>query len=372
MRIPLSSFRSLVTLALSIGCLLLVVMWPGWFTVFRAEGYYSTSSVTVTGDLAASTATAQNRNIGIRLGALRSGATGSGGTGGGASADGSRQVGFGGLGFFLNGLGSFGDQQATSREPGFDFHTAGLTLGADYKLTNNLILGAAFGYLNTQAELDASAGHVTANGYSLSAFGTYYIANTMHVDGIATYGWNAYDIERNIQGLNETARGNPAGNQFAISVGSGYDFNFGPLTAGPTLRVNYLNVHINGYQERGAAISDLKVNSQNPESLTTDLGAQVSYAISMPWGVLSPMARFEWEHEYKNDSRLIVSRFVANPGAVVLTPTNNPDRDYFNLGAGLTATFKRGTSAFFYYEAVLGRDNYTNHSFTAGVRFEFD
>ena len=370
------SFRSSVTLTLSIGCLLLVVIWPGWFTVFRAEGSYTPTTnftdVAVTGDVAASTAAVQNTNIGIRLATLRGGGTGSGGTGGGASADASRQAVFGRLGLFLNGLGSFGDQDKTSRQPGFDFHTTGLTLGADYKLTDNLILGTAFGYLNTQAEINASAGHVATNGYSLSAFGTYYIANTMHVDAITTYGWNAYDIERNIQGINETARAHPAGNQFAISVGSGYDFNFGPLTAGPILRVNYLDAHVNGYQERGAATSDLKVNSQNPESVTTDLGAQVSYAISVPWGVLSPMARFEWEHEYKNDSRLITSRFVTNPGTVLVAPTNDPDRDYFNLGAGLTATFKRGTTAFFYYEAVLGRDNYTNHSFTAGVRFEFD
>ena len=198
-----------------------------------------------------------------------------------------------------------------------------MTTGGDYKLTNNLILGAAFGYIKSRAELHAFAGHTTMNSCSLSAFGTYYIAKKMYVDGIGTYGWNTYDIERNVRGANETARGYPDGNRFALSVGSWYDFNFGPLSAGPTLRVNYLNVHIDGFQERGAGTSNLKVNSQNLESLTTDLGGQVSYAISMLCGVLSPMARSEWEHEFKNDSRLVTVRQVDHSSSTVSVSTNS-------------------------------------------------
>jgi outer membrane autotransporter protein len=372
-RNSLISSRSSITLVLAIACVALAVMWPGWLTAFRAEGAYQPQGdvSAAAGGAAVATASVQNTNISIRLGALRGEIPTPAGSGSGASADPVHQLDFGRLGLFLNGLGSFGDQQKTPRELGFDFHTGGFLLGGDYKLTNNLILGAALGYLNTRAQLDDSAGHVTNNGYNLSAFGTYYIANTMHVDGIATYTWNAYDLERNVQSASETARGHPDGNQFALSVGSGYDFHVGALTAGPTFRVNYLNIFIDGYRERGAATSDLKVNSQTITSVTTDLGAQVTYAISVPFGVLSPTVRFEWEHEFENNSRTITSHSVVDPGSVLTVKTNGPDRDYFNLGAGVSATFKRGMSTFFYYEAVLGRNNFTNNSFTAGLRFEF-
>jgi outer membrane autotransporter protein len=53
--------------------------------------------------------------------------------------------------------------------------------------------------------------------------------------------------------------------------------------------------------------------------------------------------------------------------------TNDPDRHCFNLGAGVTANFKRGVSGFFYYETVLGRGHVTAaHSFTAGLRYQFE
>lgn len=309
----------------------------------------------------------------VPLGALTGGAlTGmipSGERGGGASAD--RSGFLNRLGFFANGQGSFGSQDATSREPGFDFHTAGITLGADYRLTDQFLLGMAFGYLRTKSDFDASAGNSTTNGYSLSAYGSYYILDKLYVDGIATFGWNNYDTDRNIPNVNATADGSTDGTQFAISVSTGYNFNVGAFTFGPTGRVNYVRVHVDGYQETGAEPFNLNIGSQTPESVTTALGAQATYAISTQWAVLTPLVRFEWDHEYKGGGRTVTASVVADPATNVAVQTNNPDRDYFNLGVGLSATFKQGVSAFLYYETVLGRDNFTNNAFTGGIRFEF-
>ena len=106
--------------------------------------------------------------------------------------------------------------------------------------------------------------------------------------------------------------------------------------------------------------------------MTTVLGGSAAYAFSLPWAVLLPTMLFEWEHEHLDSSRLISGALVVDPAQTVFgAPTNNPDRNYFNLGAGITATFPRGISAFFFYETVLGRADFTAHSFTAGVRFEF-
>jgi outer membrane lipase/esterase len=352
---------------------------------------------TVLGNLAITTTTVQNTNIGLRLAALRRGTTGvvsvSGlslnvagqqmplgtvasfvpGLGGGASADPSNPL--GGLGIFLNGQGSFGDQDPTSREPGFKFDTQGMTLGGDYRVTDNIVLGAAFGYLHTAADLDQSGGRVKMNGYSGSLFGSYYVADKFYVDAIATYGRNDYGVTRNVTfgDGSVTARSDPDGRQLSVSSSAGYNFSFGPWTVGPLAKVTYINVHIDGFQERGADIFNLAVRRQTLESLATDLGGQVSYAISTPWGVLTPLARVEWEHEFKGGARFINGSLVADPlGTTFGAQTNNPDRNYVNLATGVTGTFQRGVSAFAHYETVLGRANVTNHSFTAGIRFQFE
>lgn len=340
------------------------------------------------GTVALTTTSVQTTNIGLRLNALRRGAAGVTMSGvalnidgqpvpvgaltslsGGASADRSSMLGR--LGMFANGQGSFGDQDATSREPGFDFHTAGLTVGGDYRFTDKFLLGIALGYLRTKATFDASAGESKINGYSVSAYGNYYVWDKLYVDGIATFGWNTYDTTRNIAQTAAAAQGDTEGTQVAISVSSGYNFSAGAFTFGPTGRVNYVRVHIDGFRETAAEPFNLKIGSQTVESVTTGLGGQVTYALSMPWGVLTPLARFEWEHEYKGNSRTVTASLVADPTTTAAVQTNGPDRDYLNLGVGLSATFKRGVSAFVAYDTVTGRAHFTSHAFNAGLRFEF-
>ena len=345
------------------------------------------------GTVALTTTSVQTTNIGLRLAALRRGATGvsvsgvslnidgqsaplsavtsliaSLGQGGGASAD--RASTLGRLGVFVNGQGSFGGQDPTSREPGFDFYTAGMTAGVDYRLTDQLVLGAALGYLRTKSTFDASAGDSRINGYSVSAYGSYYLVEKLYLDGIATFGWNQYSNERSIANA-FTANSSTDGTQVALSVSTGYDFNIGAFSFGPTARVNYVRVHIDGYREGGADLFNLSISSQTIESVTSAMGGEARYAVSTAWGVLTPQMSLEWEHEYKGDSRIITASVLADPTTSVAVRTNSPDRDYVNLGAGLSATFKGGVSAFAHYQAVLGRAHFTNHSFNTGVRFEF-
>ncbi len=296
--------------------------------------------------------------------------------GGGASADSSS--GPSKFGIFANGQGSFGDQDATSREPGFDFHTAGVSVGGDYRFTDRFISGLAFGYLRTNADFHSSAGDFTSDTYSLSAYGTYYVLDKLYVDGIVTYGWNTYDTERSVANTGK-AKGSTAGTHLSPSVSAGYNFNSGAFTFGPTGRVEYLRVDINAFREHGADPFNLSIRSQKIESVITALGGRLTYAIATPWAVLLPLVRSEWVHEYKGDSRQLVGSFTANPApagptvssTVFTVQTTSPNRDYCNLGAGLSATFKSGVSAFIYYEAILGRTHFTDNAFHAGVRVEF-
>ena len=218
---------------------------------------------------------------------------------------------------------------------------------------------------------DASAGDATINGYSLSAFTNYYIMDRLYVDGIVTFGGNTYDTERNISGASATANGSTEGTQLSVSTSTGYDFNSRGFTFGPRFSVNYVRIHIDSYSERGASPFNLQFDSQTIESVSTTLGGQVMYAISMTWGVLSPLLSVDWEHEYLGNSRTVTGTVVATPSSVVVVQTSSPTRDYCNLGVGATATFKGGLSAFFRYGEVLGRSNFTDHSFNVGARLEF-
>ena len=310
------------------------------------------------------------------------------------------------LGLFANGLFSIGNTDPTSNEDGFDFHTYGVIAGVDYRFTTKLVLGGTFNYQSINNDLDntstlvlnvptsVSGGSADTRSYGFSLYGTYYVLEQFYVDGILGFGWNNYRLDRVISydlgptasstspggttpPVNQIARAEPDGHHFSFSAGAGYDFRQGALTFGPLARLQYFKLKINGYQEKINNTNPgfgwaLALDSQDVESLTTVLGGRASYAISTGLGVLLPQVRIEWEHEFKNDSRILTAQFLSDPQRQPIRyTTDNPDRNYANIGVALSATFRGGIAAFIDYETVLGLANVSRHDITLGIRGEF-
>src|SRR5262245_30395739 len=182
-----------------------------------------------------------------------------------------------------------------------------------------------------RSDFDGNAGEVSSKGLLLSAYAGFTLGG-FHADGILSYGWMHYDTERNLFSPTGrvTAKASPGGDQFAVAGNTGYDWSFGALTVGPSIRVTYVDVAVESFTERGGGPFNLKVHRQTSESLTTALGGEVSYAISVPFGVLTPLVRFEWEHEYLAGSRLVTGTLVSDSTQTLFgARSDSPDRDYF-------------------------------------------
>lgn len=341
----------------------------------------------------------QFQNIGARLAALRAGGAGistkglalhsngrtlpgeafealfaAAATGGGASADPPQEISR--LGVFINGSISFGDKDGSDQEGGFDFDSQGVTAGVDYRFTDSLLFGVAFGVAFSDVENDGGAGTTDVTGYTVSVYGNHYVTENFFIDGMASFTWSSIDSQRNITIVTtttgtqtEVASGDTDGRQYAFSVGAGYDFTSGAWTFGPYARAAYMDGDIDGYTESGAPLFGLAFSDQDFDSLQSTLGGQVSYAIATTWGTVVPQVRIEWGHEFENDRRNIVAQFIAEP-VPISTPTEDPDRNFFSLGLGLSAFFGERTSAFVDYSTALGLRDTTSHTLTAGLRLQ--
>ncbi len=300
------------------------------------------------------------------------------------------------LGVFLNGHGSFGSRDDSTREPGFDFHDGGLTVGADYRFADEFVAGLAFTFIAGRADFNANLGDTDSRSYGLTAYATYS-PGRFYLDGSFGFAWNTYDTSRNIfysagpgargtaclgAGVNgvctvplvvdRTAKGDTDGRQFSFNIGMGYDFPIGALTITPTLRIETLYLEIDGYRESGAGGLDLEIKKQELLSVQSALGGRIAYAISTRFGVFVPQVMAEWRHEFEDDSRNIRARYLHDvTNTLFSVPTDEPDRDYFALGAGLSVLLGRGIGAFFNYETALGLNRITHHQFTGGFRMEF-
>jgi len=284
----------------------------------------------------------------------------------------------GNLGVFINGSVSFGDKASSSNELGFDVDTKGITFGADYRFSDKFIAGAAIGYVNNETDFDSNSGGMDVDGYTLSAYSTYYHDENSYLDAIFTIGWNDFNNTRSVNiGSGFPAAeiaGDTDGQEYSLSIGGGYDFYHNNLSFGPVARINYIKANIDSYAEGSSTGFELDYGSQDIESLTSTLGGQLSYAISTSSGIISPQLLFEWAHEFMNDSRFITANFLYDTSASPLKfnlRTDDPERNYLNLGVGLSATFAAGKSAFIFYETNLQREDIDLNTISAGLRLTF-
>jgi outer membrane autotransporter protein len=288
------------------------------------------------------------------------------------------------LGGFFNLKYRTGNQDKTTNEAGFDYSGWGLTAGADYKLTNNVVAGLSISYLDDSVEYDDNRGDMDSKSWGANLYGTLWLADGLYVEGILGYNRHDHSMERRINytvgttTINQIASADPNGNQFSASLGGGYDTDFNGFGIKPAVRLDYFSNKMDDYTESmsdptgpGGSLA-LTMDSVTYTSLTSHVGAALSRAISFSSGILVPQLQFEWIHEFKTDDKKLGGRFINDhSGTPVLVLTDNEDSDYYNLGVSVSGQFANGKSAFVSYDTLLGLKDVTHHSINAGLRIEF-
>jgi outer membrane lipase/esterase len=285
------------------------------------------------------------------------------------------------IGGFITGGYGFGNVDESSFVSGFDFDTQEVTIGADYRLTTNAVIGLALGYSNFDADYDQGNGQkLESDTWIASLYGSYFVSDQFHLDGTLTYARANYDSTRriNYSTIDRTATGNFDTNLYGASLTGGYDL---PLPELP-LRglevmlvggVDYLHASVDGFSETGGQELDLSYGDSDVDSLRTQLGLDVGMPISTGFGVIRPAVTGRYVHEFLNDgsdTRVVYVNDPTNLSSFVVSDAP-VDRNYFTVGAQVTSQLPNGIAAFASYDTVLGLENVTSHLFQIGLRMEF-
>ncbi len=256
-------------------------------------------------------------------------------------------------GSFVSGTGVF-----TSR--GSDFTTGAVTFGADYRVADNFVIGAALGYAHTFVPLHAG-GSFEINSGLISLFATAYNKG-FFVDGIVGVGYHSYDTERASTG--GFARGDTDGASIHTYLGGGYDCHFGAFTIGAIASLRYTDVAVDGFTEHGS-LAPIRVTSGSLDVLQSAVGLRLAYAWKVGGVIVIPQVRMQWGHEFLD------TRGTVNPREPFTPQRTQLGRDSFLLDAGASLRLSPAVSVFGFYSGDIGRENYTSHSVNAGVSVSF-
>jgi autotransporter-associated beta strand protein len=258
-----------------------------------------------------------------------------------------------------------------------DQTTGGVQIGADYRFTPHLRVGAMFSYNHTDADLDNNGSKATLDSYAPGVYLSYAQAG-WYANALINYGFDNFTEDRHIGlgGFSAVAHGAPSGDQATGNLDGGYDFHLNNWTFGPLLGVQYTHLDVNSYTEDGAEslAADESVASQQADSVRSRLGGHASYDFHTGKVVLTPHLDASWQHEFLDNADGI-DAVIVSPATAGAPPfsvrTQDPSRESALLDCGLNAQLCGQVSVFGDYLVQVGQSDYFGQSVQAGVKIGF-
>jgi uncharacterized protein YhjY with autotransporter beta-barrel domain len=258
--------------------------------------------------------------------------------------------------------------------PHADTTTGAVQIGADYRITPHLRVGAIFGFGHTDADLDDNGSKATVDSYAPGAF-ISYAQNGWYANALGSYGFNNFTEDRHLSigGVTAVAHGAPSGDQIVGDLDGGYDFHLKKWTFGPLAGVQYTHLEVDSFTEDGAdaLASDEAVGKVETDSLRSRLGVHVSYVFQTGKVLLTPHLDASWQHEFMDQSRGITSQFTSVGAGSFTVDTPQPSRDSALIDGGLSADLNGQVSLYLDYLVQAGQSNYFGQSVQAGAKVGF-
>lgn len=271
------------------------------------------------------------------------------------------------ISLFVDGARVNGSQDQTTNEVGYDLDTDHFTVGVDYRISDALVAGFAYGSSDTTLEYSAAGNQTDNKTDHYILYASWYREN-FAVDTLLAYADGEFDTRRRI--LGSTAIGNTDNSLVYFSIAGSYDFVEGGLSWGTFASFDYLDGTIDAFSETNGGGWEVAFAKQDVKSQIYAMGVQARYAASVGWGVLVPHIRAEWRTELEDGRDFIVGRFVQDPSSSFALAADDPDDNWFQVSTGVSAQFARGIAVFADYEEVLEYADTDLRTITLGVRWE--
>ena len=190
----------------------------------------------------------------------------------------------------------------------------GVVAGTDVRV-DNWLLGAALGYSQSNADVDAVASSSEANSLLLALYaGTSSGPWNLRLG--ASYAFNQIDADRTIAypGYSERASADYDGGTTQVFAEVGYGFMFQSVALEPYAGLAWVNLHTDGFTESGSD-AGLTTSSSSSGVGYSSLGLRAATRMELSGGtVLEPHVSLAWQHAFGDTTPTAQFAFIDLPG----------------------------------------------------------
>ena len=272
--------------------------------------------------------------------------------------------GFKEAGVWVQSLYSDATQDLRDGVAGYNAYSRGIAVGADGKLNDQLTLGLAYSFINT--DVNGKSGNKTeVDSHAFTLYGGYELGNYF-VDASLTYGVNDNDSKRSIAGTQ--AKASYDSDLLGLNVVGGYTWKINPqVLVEPRLAARYSLVNIDGYREKGSSAA-LKVEDQRYEAIELGAGVRVAGNFPLGAGTLEPQLKLMAYHDFAADQASSTSTFLLGNTPFVTSGAKAVRNSY---EAGIGTDYKLGAVTLGVNYDYIGKSGFDADVFSAKVRYDF-
>lgn len=278
-----------------------------------------------------------------------------------------------GAGVWLGGRVTVATRGRTGDSEELHITSDGLSLGADFPLTEALYLGAGLGYARGETEIGSDGTNSRSRGISLAVYGSYRPAPGFYLDGLLGYGELDFSNERYVAPVDDFAGADVEGRQWFGALTLGYEYSWNDLLIAPYGRWDYSTSDLDPATERGAGQYALHYFDHESDSSRLALGLRAESRHQARFGHVFPRLRLEYAHDLVDDDAMTVAYADQLSGGPRFTVSSaGRERSGFLLGLGSGFLLRNGLEMSLDYEFQHGQDHYQEHALEFWLRKELD
>ena len=277
------------------------------------------------------------------------------------------------------------DQDNLSRTfRGFQTDSYAGSARLEYRLTDWLVAGAAFTYLESDTRSTANLGSNDLDGQVYSIYTTAFHGNT-YFDVLCSYGDFENDIAPNTL-LSRTAYGDTESHSLNIDLNLGHTIHAtDQFSFGPSAGLNYATGEVDGFTERNGGLANLIYPDHDFESMIGRLGGYATFKTDTAAGLLTTQVSGGWAQEFQPENGNVTASLETSPFALV---TGNSARgiggftaseerahagtDWLEMGVTSRLDIKNTDfNVQLGYQGMFGRNNASGHFGSAKIGYDW-
>jgi outer membrane autotransporter protein len=268
-----------------------------------------------------------------------------------------------------HGFGSWGHVDGDGNAARLSRSIGGFFIGADAPVFDTWRFGAVAGYSHTNFDVKDRHSSGVSDNYHVGLYGGTAWGSVSFRMG-AAYAWHDISTSRRVMfsGFSDSLKGDYDASTAQVFGELAYAFDAGGARFEPFANLAYVNLHTDGFTERGGAAA-LASPSADTDATFTTLGLRAATTFDMSGGTVTTKGMLGWRHAFSDVTPETVMRFVSGGNAFIIAGVPIV-RDAAVVEAGLDFAVTTAATLGIAYGGQFGTDM-TDQSLKANLNVRF-